>query len=353
MYDAGGRHIHDLHLDELRPGTIERLWLHVVNDKLGAPIRIPMLAARGSSPGPTLGLTAAIHGNELNGVRAIQRIFDRVDPTRLRGNLIGALVLNVPGYLLEQREFNDGQDLNRLAPGKVDGTTSQVYVHRVIERIVRKFDVHIDLHTASAGRINSHYVRADMSDPRTSRLARLQNPSIIVDNRAKNSTLRGSASALGIASITVELRDPQVVQRGVVSDALAGLHNAMIDLGMVGDELSGGRTRTWVCDASFWTHTDEGGILQVLPQLCERVEKGALVAHVRNVFGDITRSYVAPEDAIIVGRSVNPANQTGSRIAHFGINPREEEVLRQGDQTLAQLWSTRASEGWSPRDVPR
>ena len=48
-------------------------------------------------------------------------------------------------------------------------------------------------------------------------------------------------------------------------------------------------------------------------------EKGQTIARVRNIFGDVIREYAAPEDGIIIGRSVNPLNQTGSRIVHLGI----------------------------------
>jgi predicted deacylase len=87
-------------------------------------------------------------------------------------------VANVPGYLAGQRNFSDGVDLNRVMPGKANGALSQVYAHNLIERIVSHCDHLIDLHTASKGRANSLYVRADMTDPRTRRMAELQNPQV-------------------------------------------------------------------------------------------------------------------------------------------------------------------------------
>jgi uncharacterized protein len=321
MYDTAGEHVHHLDLGHTPRGTVGRYWLHLVNNRIGEPIRVPIVVVRGRHDGPVFGLTAAIHGNELNGISVIQELVSQIDVESLHGTVVGALVLNVPGLMREQREFDDGRDLNRLAPGRADGNTSEVYMHRIIERIIKTFEVHIDLHTASFGRLNSHYVRADMKDERTSRLARLQNPQIIVHNPANDTTLRGAADALGIASVTVELRDPHVIQRSVVGDGLLGIRNAMIDLSMVEGSILCPVEQTIVCPRSRWLYTDEGGILSVFPQVADRVAEGELVAEVRTIFGDVTKRYHAPADGVVVGRSVNPLNQTGSRIIHLGLEP--------------------------------
>lgn len=321
MHDPGGTHVHQLDLESTPPGTIRSYWLHLVNNSIGEPIRIPVLVARGVADGPVFGLTAAIHGNELNGIPVIQRVFSDLDATQLRGTLVGALVMNVPGLLREQRQFNDGQDLNRLAPGRADGTTSQVYVHRLLQRIIRKFDLHIDLHTASFGRINSHYVRANMHDAGTARLARLQNAQIVVHNEPNDTTLRGAASALGIRSITIELRDPHVFQDAVVEDGTIGIRNVLYDLGMLEGKVVARGQNTILCRRSHWLYTDEGGILRVIPSVLQPVARGELIAEVRTIFGHLRKQYFAPEDGIVVGRNVNPLNQTGSRILHLGLEP--------------------------------
>ena len=321
-------HVKSLDLSQIPRGTVARLWLHLINDGIGAPVRIPLIVARGAHDGPVLGITAAIHGNELNGIPVIQHLFHndlRVD--KMRGTVVGALVINVPGLLRRQRDFNDGVDLNRIAPGKANGTESAVYVHRVVDRIIRHFDYHLDLHTASTGRVNSFYVRADMSSDEAAKLAKLQNAQIIVDNKAGDGTLRGAASDLGIKSITIELRDPHIMQHGVVEDSLIGIRNVLHYLRLQVGPLLCPMKQTVLCQGSYWMYTDEGGILSVLPRVAERVAKGQLIAEVRDIFGDVTREYHAPEDGIVVGRSVDPINQTGSRILHLGTNPVEIPCL--------------------------
>lgn len=314
--------IRRLDIGQTPKGTIKYYWLHIINNGIGEPVRVPIIVARGRHDGPVLGITAAIHGNEINGIPVIQRLFRELDMERLHGSIVGILVMNVPGLLLEQRKFNDGADLNRIAPGNRHGSVSEVYVYRIIDRVMRHFNYLIDLHTASFGRVNSWYIRADMSAPETSRMARLQNPEIILHNRPNDGTFRGEASNLGIHAITLELRDPHVFQFDVIGDALVGIRNIIYDLGMQEGELLWPINHTILCEGSYWMYTDEGGILDVFPKIRSFVKQGSLLAEVRTIFGQVSKQYFAPEDGVVIGKSVNPINQTGSRILHLGLNPR-------------------------------
>jgi predicted deacylase len=317
------REIARFDLEDTPPGKMREYWLHIIDNGIGEPVRIPVLVARGCEPGPVLGLTAALHGNELNGIPLIQQLFQALDLRQLRGAIVGVLVMNVPGLLLEQRKFNDGVDLNRIAPGKADGNVSEVYANRLIELLIKSFDYLIDLHTASFGRINSFYVRADMRRGAIARMARLQNPEIIVHNPADSGTLRGAAASLGIPAITTELKDPHVFQFDVVREALAGVWNVVCDLGMLPGRVIHSRNTAILCERSYWLYTDEGGILQVLPRLRQYLREGEPIAELRSIFGKLIKRYSAPEDGVVIGRGIDPIAPTGSRILHLGVDFRE------------------------------
>jgi len=314
-----GQGITELDLSNTAPGTIGEYWLHLIDNGIGEPVFLPIMVARGKHDGPVLGLTAAIHGNELNGIPVIQRLFRTIDVKKLHGTIVGVLVMNVPGLLSEKRRFNDGTDLNRIAPGKADGNVSEVYIYRIVERILKKMDYLIDLHTASFGRVNSWYIRADMNSEITACMAKLQNPDIILHNKPNDGTFRGAASSLGIPAITLELRDPHVFQLDVIEGALQGINNVIYHLNMLKGDIIVNSAPIVLCQRSYWMHTDEGGILQVIPQVCEEVKKGQLIAEVRGIFGKLVREYHAPEDGIVIGKSVDPINPTGTRIIHLGI----------------------------------
>ncbi len=311
--------ITDLGQADVAPGTSRHYWLRLVSDALGEPVRIPVIIAKGRYPGPTLGLTAAIHGDELNGIRVIQRLFADLDVEELHGTIIGLLVVNVPGFFRQQRFYLDGTDLNHIMPGNAKGNASQVFASRLIQRAIRHFSFLLDLHTASRGRTNSYYVRADMAQETTRQLAMLQNPQIIVHNPPSDGTLRGAAAELGIPAITLEVGNPGVYQRKLIRSGLEGVHNVLSHLKMTADDIIIGDHPPVLCRKSYWLYTHTGGLLTVEVELLDRVTKGQSVATLRDVFGNVKERYEAPEDGIVIGKSTMPVNYSGGRILHLGI----------------------------------
>jgi len=205
--------VSELVMNKFSPGSVTRLRLMLVHDGMAGAISVPVIVVKGKFEGPVCGITAALHGNELNGIPLIHKLIRELSPENLTGTLVAIPVLNPPGFLRHQRGYFDGADLNRLFPGKPDGNCGQIYCHRIMEKVVKHFDYHIDLHTASFGRINSLYVRADMNNPTTHYMALLQNPQIIVHNTAPDGSLRDAAMKRGIPSITVEIGDPSSIHK--------------------------------------------------------------------------------------------------------------------------------------------
>jgi predicted deacylase len=310
--------IEELIPDLFPKGSINHYWLHIVNDGLGAPVYIPVIVAKGEQDGPVVGLTAAVHGNELNGIPVIQRLFTEIDVTQLSGTIIGVPVVNVPSYFRRQRRFIDGVDLNHIMPGKADGNVSQVYAHRFMNRVVRHFDYLIDLHTASFGRINSYYIRADLNNKQAKKMAMLQNAQIIVNNPPSDGTLRGAAAELGIHAITLEVGNPNLFQKGMIRSSLTGIHNLLAYLDMSDGEIEVSAKDPVICSDSYWIYTSSGGLLSVTPNITDQIGKGSLIGTMRNVFGDVIEQYHSPEDGVVIGKSVSPVNQTGGRILHLG-----------------------------------
>lgn len=311
--------VKSLNVEAAPKGTITRYFVHLVKDGMGMPTFVPVLVARGKKDGPTLGITAAVHGNELNGIPIIQELFKDIDFENLRGTVVGVPVVNVPSLLQKKRRFIDNTDLNHIFPGVSNGNTSQVYAYRVVDRIIRQFDYLLDLHTASFGRINSFYIRADMSDAETAKLAHLQNAQIIVHNAARDGTLRGAAGELGIKSITLEVGDPNRFQKTMIQQGQTGVQNVMIYLDMLDGQIAPPEKEAILCKDSYWVYTNTGGILHVPPTLTEMVEKNQVIATMRNIFGDLITDYKAPHGGIVIGKSINPINQTGGRILHLGL----------------------------------
>lgn len=319
----------DLDLESMPSGVVTRCWVEIAHNGLGEAERVPVLVARGGKPGPVVGLTAAVHGNELNGIPVLHRLFDRVDCAVLRGTIVGVPVVNVPGFHAGRRRFVDDQDLNHLFPGRPDGSVSDVWVHRLLDRVIRHVDVILDLHTASFGRVNCLYVRADMSDPTTARMAFLQRPQIIVHNPANDRTLRGSAAALGIPAITVEIGDPHRFQERYIRGTIQGIRAVLMELGLVPKRPLAHGPPPVVCASSSWVHTDAGGLLTVLPSVTDAVRQGEVIGRLVDVFGGLVQEYRAPHDGVVIGHSVDPVARTGARLVHLGrvASPSDDRLI--------------------------
>lgn len=320
--------ITELDLSAAPAGKISKYYLHLVDNGLGQPVYVPIMVAKGREEGPVLGLTAAIHGNELNGIPIIQEVFQQLDLESLRGTVVGVPGLNVISLNLDSRRFVDDEDLNRAFPGKENGNRSEQYAFRIFDKIVRHFDYQIDMHTASFGRINSLYVRADMADEKMAKMAVLQDADIILDNKGIPSagasagsprTLRAEAVLNGIPTITVEYGDPQVYQPEMTQRGVVGVFNTLQWLEMVPPANKRLPEAAVWCKKSYWVYTTQGGLLDIPVELKQQVAKGQVIGVLKNAFGDVIDTYYAPEAGIVIGKSTNPVNMTGGRIIHLGI----------------------------------
>ena len=331
-----------LDLDSLPRGRRSDLWVELAQDALGEPVSVPVSVLRGASDGPVLGITAALHGDELNGIACLHRLLEDIDPAGLSGSLVAILVTNMPGFMAGTRRFVDGNDLNHLMPGDETGKEAERYAQGLVSRILERFDVFIDLHTASVGRINSLYVRADLDLPASAAMALRQAPDILLHAPTSETSLRGTALARGMPAITVEVGDPAVWQPEMVQRTVRGLRANMLGLGMLealeplaGLDIDGGqdkliegaldedslppRKALVICARSSWLRTDRGGLLEVLPALGERVEEGQEIGRLHDVFGQVLERFYAPEKGIVIGRAVSPLAPSGARILHLGV----------------------------------
>ncbi|MFT5193084.1 MAG: putative deacylase [Cellvibrionaceae bacterium] len=311
--------INSIKVEDVEKMTTQRFWLHLTSDGIGAPLYVPVIIIWGKSDKKIVGVTAVMHGNELNGISVVQKLIHMIDPTKLDGVLICVPVSNVPAFLRRQRQFPDGRDLNRIMPGKQAGNESDIYAYRLISSLINEFDYLIDLHTVSFGNVNSFYVRANMNIEQVAHMAWLQNPQIIVHKESPG-TLRHAAENLGIHAITVEIGDPNRFQEQVVTSALDGIINMLVCFNMLEGDIQESEDLIIECDNSYWLHTDRRGLLEVYPKLTDYVQKGDLVASVNNIFGDTLANYYAPETGIVIGKNTHPVNQTGGRILHLGIS---------------------------------
>jgi predicted deacylase len=311
--------IEQLNIHQIEHGQISRFWLELTTSGLGNPLRVPLLVARGWEDGPVLGVTAVVHGNALNGLPVVRQLFHNLDMNNLCGTVVGIPVMNMPGFLRQERQFMDGVDLNQIMPGRQGGSISEMYTFRLMDRIISTLDYLVDVQTADLGQLNAFFVRADMTVMKQAIIARLFSPDIILHDPGDEGTLRRAATEIGIQAITVVAGGPHRFQRDVISPARNGLLNMLIHLEMQDGKIDSSSDSPIECRNAYWIYTQQAGILEVYPDAGDEVKRGTKIGHLTNLFGDLIREYSAPESGIVLSKSVNPVSQAGGRILYLGM----------------------------------
>ncbi len=295
--------------------------INLIKNSLGDFWQVPVMVAKGSE-GKTIGITAAIHGNELNGIPTIHALWEAIDEKKLSGTIVLVPVVNVPGFMNGTREFPDGKDLNRIMPGKKHGPSSSRYVYEMIEKIGKQFDYHLDLHTASHGRVNSYYLKAKLDDKVTFDIAKTLAPSIMVNEVGPKGSFRSIYESFNKPSLTLELGDPNIIQSHHVEPAFYGILNVLkklkfLDVGKNKSPKSV-KHKPVICDHSQWFYARHGGILVLLTKLLEKVHKGQPIARITNIYGEKVVEINAKFDGVVIGQSTYPVCDEGSRVVHLG-----------------------------------
>jgi hypothetical protein len=228
----------------------------------------------------------------------------------------------VPGFLNGTREFTDGKDLNRIMPGKKSGSSSSRYVFEFMEKIGKQFDYHFDLHTASEGRVNSFYIKADVDKQLEYELSEILSPQIIVNEKGPKGSFRHTFESFNVPSLTLELGDPNLFQLHHIKPAYMGILKALDKLGFMTtpiDNQSINQSNTPIfCNRSEWLYAKHGGVLTVYRKLFDRVKKGEHIAVIKDIFGEKVIDINSKIDGVIIGKSTYPVCSEGSRIAHVG-----------------------------------
>ncbi|SEH47160.1 hypothetical protein SAMN05192561_102246 [Halopenitus malekzadehii] len=288
---------------------------------LGDPVRIPVTIINGADPGPTAFLSAAAHGDELNGIEVVREVANEWDLSELAGTLVCLPVLNVPGFLAQQRYLPVyDRDLNRSFPGKEGSTSSKRMAHRIFTNFIEPCDIGLDFHTSTRGRTNMLHVRADMADPDVHRLALSFGSNVVIDSEGPSGTLRGESTAAGIPTITIEMGEAHRFQRGLIDEALAGVDSTFAEYGLrerSAVRWPGWRTIISGSDEKTWIRADDGGIVDMHYERGSLVHEGDRIATITNPFKDDDATVEAPFTGLLVGILENPVVYPGNPLCHL------------------------------------
>ncbi|MFB6111870.1 MAG: succinylglutamate desuccinylase/aspartoacylase family protein [Halobacteriaceae archaeon] len=302
------------------PGERQELRYSISESYLGDPIRIPVTIVNGDDPGPTAVLTAAAHGDELNGIEVVRTVATDWPHTNLQGTLICLPVLNVPGFLFQERYLPIYErDLNRAFPGSPESTSAKRMANEIFRNFIEPADIGLDFHTSTRGRNNMLHTRADMSDQTVDRLARAFGTNVIIDSLGPAGSLRREASEAGTPTVTVEMGEAHRFQRDLIDRALDGVASVFSEFGLYQTEAvnwPGWRTVITKGEKT-WIRAEAGGIVEMHAERGDLVTEGEAICRISNPFGREENVVEAPFDGLLVGALENPVVYPGNPLCHL------------------------------------
>ena len=307
---------------EVASGTAQRLSWTATELFEGVPVATPVLVVNGLKPGPTLCLTAAIHGDELNGIETVRRVMHDISPEKLSGAVIGVPIVNVQGFRRGSRYLPDRRDLNRYFPGNPKGSAAARIAHSFFENVVAQCDALIDLHTGSFERSNLPQIRADLRDPDVVTLTQGFGATVILHSTPGIGTLRYAATQAGIPTLTLEAGGPLQLELSEVKHGVKGIETLIGSLGMMRKMRSWGEAEP-VYYRSTWVRADSGGILFSDVSLGSSVRKGDLLGTITDPMSNVGVELFAPYSGRIIGMARNQVVMPGFAAFHVGIQTDE------------------------------
>jgi predicted deacylase len=280
-------------------------------------LNMPVFVARGAAAGPTLCLTAGVHGDELNGVEIARRAFSSVDPTTLRGTVIALPAINAEGVRTGNRYLSDRRDLNRAFPGSAGGSVARLIAHRVFTEVLVHCDALVDLHTASNERTNLPQIRADISDPEIRELAIHFGTGIVIAGKGPEGSLRREAAKAGIPSIIYEAGAPHRFEQDEIARGVAGIDSVMAYLDMT-DRPEREIPESRVYERSRWVRVSKrkGGFFFPAAGLGKIVQKGDILGNVIDPLTDESHAVVSSVSGEIIGMAVSRPVLSGYALYH-------------------------------------
>ena len=323
VIDGGARRTLDLPVSTLSDHTPIDLKVHVIH---------------GKKAGPTVFVSAAVHGDEVMGVEIVRRFLQSDLLGGLRGTLMVVPIVNAFGFHNRSRYLPDRRDLNRSFPGSSAGSLASRLAGIFLEQVVKRCDLGIDLHSAAIHRTNLPQVRVSNGNARTMALAEVFGAPVILTSSLREGSLRAEAAEAGIDVLLYEAGEGLRFDEMAARAGVAGILRVLRSMEMLPAKgIAKARVKPLLCRSSKWLRAPTGGLLRTYRGDGDVVEEGDVLASVSDPFGESEVELVAPSAGIIIGRAVMPVVNEGDAVFHLADVRHEEDPAQAVEDLATQL----------------
>jgi len=323
---------------DILPGEQRQLELPVARLYTDTEVSMPVHIIRAKKDGPIIFVSAAVHGDELNGIEIIRRLIQsQVKLTR--GTLILVPMVNVYGVLNQSRYMPDRRDLNRCFPGSQKGSLAGRVAYTFLNSIVAHCDYGIDLHTGAIHRSNLPQIRADLDDADTLSLAQAFGVPVLLNANVRDGSLRESAVNKGARVLLYEAGEALRFDELSIQTGVRGIKNVLSALGVIRKRTGRKKIEPFVANKSDWTRASASGFVCEYAKLGAYVEKGEVLADINSPLGELIQQVTSTRAGIIIGKQNIPLVLEGDamfHIAYFGDSADEviEHIEIMTDQIM-------------------
>lgn len=323
--------------ETIQPGERATVQLPMARLYTNNEMTLPVQVVHGKKAGPVLFVSAAVHGDEINGVEIIRRLLISRTLEKLRGTLLVIPVANPFGFIQRSRYLPDRRDLNRSFPGTAKGSLAGRLAHLFMTEIGSRCDFGIDLHTGSNFRSNLPQIRACLDDPQTLELAAAFEAPIIVPSELREGSLREAVAALGKPVLVYEGGEALYFNESVIRTGLRGIIKLMRHTGMLAAAKTRSQREPIVTDRTSWVRASMSGTFSLKVKLGDLVKRGALLGVLSDPFGPDREDVRAPFTGVIIGQLNLPLAHEGDALLHLAKVPDPDEAGEALDEYTSSL----------------
>jgi predicted deacylase len=318
---------HILHIlgDSIALGESREINFNVAKLHTTTSVEVPVIIERSKKPGPTVLITAGIHGDEVNGVEIVRQIIAKGINKPKKGTVICIPVINIFGFLHMDREFPDGRDLNRMFPGTKKGSLASRVAYKLINEIVPQVDLIIDYHTGGADRFNAAQIRIVNDDSALDELAKVFGAPFVMYSKNLPKSFRHTCHKLGVPMLLFEGGksfhfDTNITNTGV-NGAKRVLHH--LDMLLAKFKITKPKKNCVTINESKWIRAKYSGMFRASNLLNKHVNKGDTIGHITDPFGKFHHFVKATTSGYIFNINESPIVYKGDALIRISTKLKE------------------------------
>lgn len=313
---------------EVVPGTATRLAWSTTGTMSGLATPTPVMVIKGKTSGKTMCMTAAVHGDELNGIEIVRRVMFDIDPEKLTGNIIGVPIVNLQGFQRSSRYLPDRRDLNRYFPGEANGSLASRIAASLFNEVIVHCDFLVDMHTGSLRRTNMPQIRADIRHEKVADLTEGFGKVVVIHSTGSPGMLRFAAVAQGIPAVTLEVGESLRIQEEQIAIGVSSINRLLEHQGMYSRLFTWGKPEP-IYYKSSWIRAESGGILFSKKKQGDMVMVGEMLGTITDPITNETSDILSTVTGRIIGMAVDQFVMPGFACYHIGIEASEEVLAEQ------------------------